>query len=529
MVVETVSEASAQKEKGNEAFKKGAYEDAVEAYTAAIKLGDQEKELAAYYKNRAAAYLKLENYEQTIADCTKALLYAPNDPKALFRRSQAYEQVARFEEAYKDAVETLKSDPKNKSIQEALQRLHIIVLERKDQNSKTANKVSQMCEIVFDITATEDKRKSAMNNLLVLARETVGAEIILKEGFVTKITNLLKAEKNDEIFINAVRTIDEICNKSVERTTEILKILGVPWFLNILDSKVEARVTVAQHCMQTVLNSFSGMDNKPNSKPDKKLCDDNAKEIDTLLTCLTYSITNSSISGLARDAIMELLTRNCHHTTLNWAERLVDIKGLHRLMEVCSELEEYKYESAMDITPSSRTIAAVCLSRIYENMYYDALRLKFTEQIDDFIKDKLLSPDFEAKVRVTVAITSLLLGTVDVGNAIISREGILSMILVMATTDDVLQQKVACECIIAATSKLDKAKAIINQGVDILKNLYRSKDDGVKVRALVGLCKLGSYGGLDASIRPFADGSTMKLASACRQFLVKPGKIQSQP
>lgn len=180
----------------------------------------------------------------------------------------------------------------------------------------------------------------------------------------------------------------------------------------------------------------------------------------------------------------------------------------------------------MDITSSSRTIAAVCLSRIYENMYYDALRLKFIEQIDDFIKDKLLSPDFEAKVRVTVAITSLLLGTVDVGNAIISREGILSMILVMATTDDVLQQKVACECIIAATSKLDKAKAIINQGVDILKNLYRSKDDGVKVRALVGLCKLGSYGGLDASIRPFADGSTMKLASACRQFLVKPGELR---
>lgn len=61
-------------------------------------------------------------------------------------------------------------------------------------------------------------------------------------------------------------------------------------------------------------------------------------------------------------------------------------------------------------------------------------------------------------------------------------------------------------------------------GVGILKKLYSSKDDGIRVRALVGLCKLGSSGGTDASIRPFADGSTAKLAEACRRFLIKPGK-----
>lgn len=98
------------------------------------------------------------------------------------------------------------------------------------------------------------------------------------------------------------------------------------------------------------------------------------------------------------------------------------------------------------------------------------------------------------------------------------------MILAMATSDDVIQQKVACECIVAAALKADKAKAIISQGVDILKKLYNSKDDGIKVRALVGLCKLGSHGGVDASIRPFADGATTKLAEACRRFLIKPGK-----
>lgn len=125
---------------------------------------------------------------------------------------------------------------------------------------------------------------------------------------------------------------------------------------------------------------------------------------------------------------------------------------------------------------------------------------------------------------MVVSITTLLLGPLDVGNAVVAKEGILEMILVMAGTDDVLQQKVACECIVAAASKKDKATAIINQGVNILKKLYQSKDDSIRVRALVGLCKLGSSGGTDATIRPFADGATKKLAEACRRFLINPKK-----
>lgn len=55
---------------------------------------------------------------------------------------------------------------------------------------------------------------------------------------------------------------------------------------------------------------------------------------------------------------------------------------------------------------------------------------------------RLLTPDIEHKVRVTVAITTLLLGPLDVGNRLIAREGMLEMMLVMANSDDVLQQKV---------------------------------------------------------------------------------------
>lgn len=518
-------EAESYKNKGNEAFKLENYEEAISLYSKAIDLAEKDsRDLSTYLKNRAAAFLKTKNYEKVIKDCDEALRIVSEDPKALFRRSQALESLERFEEAYRDAKAIFTVDPTNKAVQPVLSRLHAIVQERARQSAQTSNKVEQMFKLAFNLQEDLEKREKAMSNLLVLAKENAGAEIMLKNGVVHKIQQLLKVEKHAEIYINAVRVISQLCKRNVERTKAVIKIVGIPWLLEVIDSENEERVSAAQYCLQVLLNTFSGMDNKKDSTPDPKLCEEYKSEIDTLLTCLTYSITNRVISGQARDAIVELVMRNCHYSAINWAERFVEIKGLQRLLEVCSELEEYKYESALNITPSSRTIAAACLARIYENMYYDEAREKFNNQVDDFVKDKLMSPDLESKVRVTVAITSLLRGPLDVGNYVISKEGIIEMILVMAQTEDPLQQKVACECLVAAASKKDKARTIINKGVDILKKLYQSKDDAVRVRALVGLCKVGSFGGDDASVRPFADGSTKKLAEACRKFLVNPAK-----
>lgn len=512
------------KERGNEEFKNGFWDEALVWYTKAIKNGEKHKDLPVFYKNRAATYLKLENYSKALDDCTKSLEGCPNDPKALFRRFQALEGLERFEESYRDLRAIHTQDPNNKTIKPHLERMHAIVQERSRQRAQTSNKVTQMFQIAFDLAAAKEKREQAMNNIVVLARETAGAEVMMKEGLVHQIGKLLKVEKNNDIVTNAIRAIDQVCTKSEDRTKTVIKELGIPWFLQILDSNLEDRVSVAQHCMQTVLNSCTGMENKDDSKPVKELVEGNKQLIDTLLTCLVYSITERTITGFARDAIMELIIRNVHYKTIDWAERLVEMKGLFRLMEVCSELEEYKYESAMNITPSSRTIATVCLARIYENMYYDAARQRFLEQIEDFVKDKLLTPDHESKVRVTVALTSLLTGPLDVGNSMLSKEGVLQMILAMAQSDVLLEQKVAVECIIAAASKKDKAKGLAQSGAEILKKLYTCKNEEIRVRALVGLCKMGSVGGLDASIRPFADGSTKKLAEACRKFLVKPGK-----
>lgn len=404
------------KEDGNVAFKNSQWKEAVKLYTKAINLIQSDtKNLAIFYKNRAAAHLKLEDFTAAVDDCNKSLQIVPNDPKALFRRCQALEALERYEEAYRDATQIFKDDPSNKTIQPILERLYKIVQEKARQNAQTGNKLVSMVKIVFDITENSEKRETAMNNLLVLSREHAGAEIMVKSTVIQQIKKLLKVEKNREIYITGIRVIGELCKHSEERTKIILKELGIPWFLEILDSNDQKQVNAAEHCMQTILNALSGMENRPDTKPIQEKIDKNKKHIDTLLTCLVYSINNRVISGLARDALIELLIRNIHYNQLNWAEELIDIGGVGRLLECASELEEYKYESSMNITSSTSTIAAVCLARIYENMYYDTLKAKFLEKIDEFIKEKLLTPDIESKVRATVAITALLRGPLDVG------------------------------------------------------------------------------------------------------------------
>ena len=87
------------KEEGNLQFKNNNFEAAVKLYGNAIECTREESaEKAVYYKNRAAAHIKLKNYELAVKDADAALEILPKDPKALFRRCQALEYLERLED-----------------------------------------------------------------------------------------------------------------------------------------------------------------------------------------------------------------------------------------------------------------------------------------------------------------------------------------------------------------------------------------------------------------------------------------------
>jgi len=539
----------AAKEEGNLAYKNGDTEGAISAYTKAIYLCEEsvdEATLAICLKNRAAVHLKEEDYESVISDCTRSLQLCPNDPKALFRRCQAYEALDQADKAYVDGREVHRLEPNNKEIQPILVRLHKAVNQKLEDMSKTSTKVKTMLEMVFDLEKETEKREQAANNLVILARERAGSELLYKESVVPQIARLMKVEKNATIRLAMIRTIGGLCQKNEERSKDVLSACGIPFFLDILSSHSKEMVTASSYLIQVILDAIGHADiqkaikekkkdARKMSADDRKWCRSeearraelikaNQKELDSIMNVLTWNVTSRTITAEARDAIVDLIIKNCPYNELDWAHKMLKTDAYNRLMDVASEHTEYKHESAMDISDNTKPTVGACMGILYEQMYDDAMRNAICDVTDKWVTEKLSQPSTESCVRAVVGITTLLNGCPELGQGQISKDGVLNMMLTMAKTDDYVQQLAAVEAIIAAIQKKKDSNSIVNSGVDILKQLYQSKDDHIKVRALVGLCKLGASAGHDASMRPFADGSTTKLAEACRRFLINPGK-----
>ena len=79
--------------------------------------------------------------------------------------------------------------------QPVLVRLHKAVQAKLTELAQTSNKVKNMFDIVFNLEAESEKREKAADNLIVLAREKAGAQLLFKEGVVQRIARLLKVTK----------------------------------------------------------------------------------------------------------------------------------------------------------------------------------------------------------------------------------------------------------------------------------------------------------------------------------------------
>ncbi|KAK4697300.1 serine/threonine-protein phosphatase 5, partial [Lecanoromycetidae sp. Uapishka_2] len=99
------------KAKGNEYIACHEWLNAIEAYTKAIDLYDQDP---TYYSNRAQANIKLEQYGYAIADATKAVELDSKYIKGYYRRAIAYTAILKSREALKDWRTAVKLDPNNR-------------------------------------------------------------------------------------------------------------------------------------------------------------------------------------------------------------------------------------------------------------------------------------------------------------------------------------------------------------------------------------------------------------------------------
>uniref|UniRef100_A0A8C3B293 Unc-45 myosin chaperone A n=1 Tax=Cyclopterus lumpus TaxID=8103 RepID=A0A8C3B293_CYCLU len=194
------------------------------------------------------------------------------------------------------------------------------------------------------------------------------------------------------------------------------------------------------------------------------------------------------------------------------------LPGLKKFLEVAGTVPELS--EGPPLTDNSHMSCSVLLSKLYDDLKSDAERDNFNKLCEEYVQQHFSRHGLDGKLRAIQTVSVLLQGPSDVGNRTLEMSGMMDAVIALCASEDVTHQQVAVETVIHAAGKAKRASFITANGVALLKDLYKkSENDRIRVRALVGLCKLGSAGGTDFSMKQFAEGSTLKLAKQCRKWL----------
>ncbi|XP_029411804.1 protein unc-45 homolog A isoform X1 [Nannospalax galili] len=510
------------RKEGNELFKCGDYESALTAYTQALGMGATPQDQAILHRNRAACHLKLEDYDKAETEASKAIEKDGGDVKALYRRSQALEKLGRLDQAVLDLQRCVSLEPKNKVFQDALRNIGGRIQEKVRYMSSTDAKVEQMFQILLDPEekGTEKKQK-ASQNLVVLAREDAGAEKIFRSNGVQLLQRLLDTGETD-LMLAALRTLVGICSEHQSRTVATLSVLGTRRVVSFLGVENQAVSLAACHLLQVIFDALREGVKKGFRGKEGAIIVDPARELKVLISNLLELLTEVGVSGQGRDNALTLLIkmvpRKSPKDPNNSLTLWVIDQGLKKILEVGGSLQNSPGELA--VTANSRMSASILLNKLFEDLKCDAERENFHRLCENYIRSWFEGQGLAGKLRAIQTVSCLLQGPCDAGNRALELSGVMESVIALCASEQEEEQLVAIEALIHAAGKAKRASFITANGVSLLKDLYkRSERDSIRIRALVGLCKLGSAGGTDFSMKQFAEGSTLKLAKQCRKWL----------
>nr|XP_061804019.1 protein unc-45 homolog B-like [Nerophis lumbriciformis] len=511
------------KDEGNKHFQAGDIDKAIECYTKAISVCQDKKVLAVIHRNRSACYLKKEKYSNAASDASKAIDVDASDIKALYRRCQALEKLGKLDMAFKDVQRCATIEPKNKTFLETLRRLGAEIQTKLKTTFSTDSRVQNMFDILLDDEMEKDKKEKAANNLIVLSREDAGAERIFQNNGVPLLLSMIETGKS-EMILAAIRTLSGMCTGHKARAMAIIHMVGIDKLCSIMALDNEEIALATCNLFQCINDSLTGGDKREYGK-EESLVLDAAKDLKTILLSLLEMVGSKKVSGHGRDQALNLLSKNVPRKgqkELDNSRTLFTIDhGLKKILKVCGQVPELPDQ--LPLTENTQLIASVVLNRLYDDLTCDPERNNFRDICDEYIKTKIDPNDMDKTIHAINVISGLLQGPFEVGNALVGRQGIMEMMVALCGSEREVDQMVAVEALIHASTKMSRASFIITNGVSLLKDIYKkTKNEKIKIRSLVGLCKLGSAGGDDYSLRQFAEGSTEKLAKQCRKWLCNP-------
>ncbi|XP_077423303.1 protein unc-45 homolog A [Vanacampus margaritifer] len=512
---------AALREEGNNLFKAGDLQSAVCCYTRALKLSDNSQESAVLYRNRSACYLKLEDYNKAEADASKSLDADPSDVKARFRRAQAFQKLGRLDQAFVDAQRCAQLEPKNKAFQDLLRQLGANIQQKSLQSNSTDARVRQMFSLLVATSVNDSDRQKAAQNLVVLSREDAGAEQIFRNDGVRLIDQLLHS-KQEDVVLSALRTLVGLCTEHQSRTMAIVNELGMEQLCAVMGSGDSAVSLATCHLLQVMFEALTeGMKREIRGK-EEAILPEPSKELRSMLRHLLEMLPASNVSGPGRDNAINLLVKQVPRKSLKNPDNSLTLwvidQGLKKILEVAASVPELS--EGPTLTENSHMSCSVLLSKLYDDLQSDKERENFNKLCEDYVQQHFNQTGLEAKLRAIQTVSVLLQGPSDVGNRTLEMSGMMNAVIALCASEDVIYQQVAVEAVIHAAGKAKRASLITAKGVALLKDLYKkSENDRIRVRALVGLCKLGSAGGTDFSMKQFAEGSTLKLSKQCRKWL----------
>lgn len=177
---EKIEAAGKKKEEGNALFKAGKYLRASKRYEKAAKYIEYDNSFSEEQKtqsktlkitcnlNNAACKLKLKDYKQAEKLCTKVLELESTNVKALYRRAQAYMNMADLDLAEFDIKKALEIDPNNRDVKLEYKALKEKVKEFNKKDAKFYGnmfaKLTKMQSTDLNKTISEDAEPMSVDS-----------------------------------------------------------------------------------------------------------------------------------------------------------------------------------------------------------------------------------------------------------------------------------------------------------------------------------------------------------------------------
>lgn len=123
------------KKEGNTAFKEANLEESIRLYTEALNVCPLscKNDRSVLYSNRAASKIKLEDNENAVLDCTKAIELDPKFVRPYLRRGKLYRELDKLQESLDDYQKVVELDPGNHEARAACVELPPIIQQKTEE------------------------------------------------------------------------------------------------------------------------------------------------------------------------------------------------------------------------------------------------------------------------------------------------------------------------------------------------------------------------------------------------------------